>query len=69
MDNLVSAGHLPYTSIEAREVRIRIHMDDPTFDPYLKGVYEKYLAGEMVDLDLSDAVIAEAMQQVPQIDA
>ncbi len=33
------------------------------------AAYEKYLAGEMVDLDLSDAVIAEAMQQVPQIDA
>jgi tryptophan synthase beta chain len=33
------------------------------------AAYEKYLAGEMVDLDLSDAVIAEAMQHVPQIDA
>jgi tryptophan synthase beta chain len=31
--------------------------------------YEKYLAGEMVDLDLSDAAIAEAMQEVPNIDA
>ena len=31
--------------------------------------YEKYLPGEMVDLDLSDAAIAEAMQEVPNIDA
>jgi tryptophan synthase beta chain len=31
--------------------------------------YEKYLAGEMVDLDLSDASIAEAMKSVPMIDA
>jgi tryptophan synthase beta chain len=29
--------------------------------------YEKYLAGEMVDLDLSDAAIAEAMLEVPDI--
>jgi len=33
------------------------------------AAYEKYLAGEMVDLDLSDEIIAEAMQHVPQIDA
>jgi tryptophan synthase beta chain len=33
------------------------------------AAYEKFLAGEMVDLDLSDAVIAEAMQHVPTIDA
>jgi tryptophan synthase beta chain len=33
------------------------------------AAYEKYLAGEMVDLDLSDDVIAEAMRQVPNIDA
>ena len=33
------------------------------------AAYEKFLAGEMVDLDLSDAAIAEAMQTVPQIDA
>jgi tryptophan synthase beta chain len=29
--------------------------------------YEKYLAGEMVDLDLSDEAIAEAMLDVPDI--
>jgi len=29
--------------------------------------YEKYLAGEMVDLDLSDEAIAKAMEQVPQV--
>jgi tryptophan synthase beta chain len=29
--------------------------------------YEKYLAGEMVDLDLSDEAIARAMEQVPQV--
>jgi len=33
------------------------------------AAYEKYLAGEMVDLDLSDDVIAEAMKQVPNIGA
>ena len=33
------------------------------------AAYEKYLAGEMVDLDLSDDVIAEAMRQVPNVDA
>ena len=33
------------------------------------AAYEKYLAGEMVDLDLSDDVIAEAMKQVPDIKA
>ena len=33
------------------------------------AAYEKFLAGEIVDLDLSDAAIAEAMQRVPQIDA
>jgi tryptophan synthase beta chain len=33
------------------------------------AAYEKYLAGEMVDLDLSDDVIAEAMKQVPDINA
>ena len=31
--------------------------------------YEKYLAGEMVDLDLSDAAIAEAMLEVPEINS
>jgi tryptophan synthase beta chain len=29
--------------------------------------YQQYLAGEMVDLDLSDEAVAEAMQQVPVI--
>jgi tryptophan synthase beta chain len=33
------------------------------------AAYEKFLAGEMVDLDLSDTAIAEAMRQVPKIDA
>jgi tryptophan synthase beta chain len=33
------------------------------------AAYEKFLAGEMVDLDLSDDVLAEAMKQVPNIDA
>ena len=33
------------------------------------AAYEKFLAGEMVDLDLSDDVIAEAMKQVPDINA
>ena len=33
------------------------------------AAYEKFLAGEMVDLDLSDDVLAEAMRQVPNIDA
>jgi tryptophan synthase beta chain len=33
------------------------------------AAYEKFLAGEMVDLDLSDDVIAEAMKQVPEINA
>jgi tryptophan synthase beta chain len=33
------------------------------------AAYEKFLAGEMVDLDLSDDAIAEAMKQVPNIDA
>lgn len=33
------------------------------------AAYDKFLTGEMVDLDLSDAVIAQAMQQVPDIDA
>jgi tryptophan synthase beta chain len=33
------------------------------------AAYDKFLAGGMVDLDLSDAVIAQAMQQVPDIDA
>jgi tryptophan synthase beta chain len=33
------------------------------------AAYEKFLAGEMVDLDLSDDVIAEAMKQVPVINA
>ena len=31
------------------------------------AAYEKYLAGEMVDLDLSDSVIEEAMRSVPEI--
>jgi tryptophan synthase beta chain len=29
--------------------------------------YEKYLSGQMVDLDLSDEAIAKAMEQVPQV--
>ena len=29
--------------------------------------YQQYLAGEMVDLDLSDEAVAAAMQQVPVI--
>ena len=33
------------------------------------AAYDKYLAGEMVDLDLSDETIAEAMQSVPEIEA
>jgi tryptophan synthase beta chain len=33
------------------------------------AAYEKYLAGDMVDLDLSDDVIAEAIRHVPKIDA
>src|SRR6056300_1116955 len=33
------------------------------------AAYDKYLQGEMVDLDLSDDVIAEAMKQVPDINA
>ena len=33
------------------------------------AAYEKFLAGDMVDLDLSDDVIAEAMKHVPKIDA
>ena len=33
------------------------------------AAYEKFLAGEMVDLDLSDDVIAKAMEHVPTIDA
>ena len=31
--------------------------------------YQQYLAGEMVDLDLSDEAVAAAMQQVPVINA
>jgi tryptophan synthase beta chain len=31
------------------------------------AAYEKFLAGEMVDLDLSDDLIAEAMLKVPQV--
>ena len=31
------------------------------------AAYDKYLAGEMVDLDLSDDLIAEAMLKVPQV--
>ena len=33
------------------------------------AAYEKFLAGEMIDLDLADDVLAEAMKQVPNIDA
>jgi tryptophan synthase beta chain len=29
--------------------------------------YEKYLTGQMVDLDLSDEAIAKAMEQVPHV--
>ena len=31
------------------------------------AAYQQYMAGEMVDLDLSDEAVAEAMQQVPVI--
>ena len=31
--------------------------------------YEKFLAGEMVDMDLSDEAVAAAMAQVPVINA
>jgi len=31
------------------------------------AAYDKFLAGEMVDLDLSDDLIAEAMLKVPQV--
>lgn len=33
------------------------------------AAYESFLSGEMVDYDLSDDAIAEAMAQVPVIDA
>jgi tryptophan synthase beta chain len=33
------------------------------------AAYETFLAGQMVDLDWSDEVIAEAMRHVPTIDA
>lgn len=31
--------------------------------------YEKFMAGQMVDFDLSDDAVAAAMAQVPVIDA
>ena len=34
-----------------------------------KASYDKYLNGEMVDADLSDDVIAQAMKSVPVINA
>lgn len=34
---------------------------------YELGLVEAFLSGEMVDYDLSDDAIAEAMAEVPQI--